>query len=422
MSGAIPGGDSVPSAPAADPTLAELTSWDSQITLLNAIEGLSPDERAMCANALRALQAELGSDFLTKALRNGHDLLWTLANQVPWTRLWLAWLATAIQELRNAPQLRSVTRWLADPERCGEAVSVIRAGWQFARAGYSVAFDPVLSVRGSPKKPDLLISDPESGQDIVVEVTRKLQSYTGVNAWRTQERLSWEVMRHPVETMFAGRVFKSLSERHLEDVAKTLNTFTTAFRPESGFEKLEIPGVLSIGLATASEMEQLKTWAATIDVAPGQFAGPGDDTNELHLLAQKIRREQGHLPPDKPGLIIIGTSTLPTQPEHVAALANVLEESVHDYQQLVGVVLHGSYMGSFENIVQELPPHYFLQYEEVPLNVSQQLFVANKYCAHPLSGVAARCLRAALATRCLPDPATLATPGSQPSGETGTLY
>jgi hypothetical protein len=240
-----------------------------------------------------------------------------------------------------------------------------------------------------------------------VEVSRQHESFSRANAWKTFTRLNMELIRHPVGTLWAGRIYKVLSEKHLEEVAATLRNFISTPQPGQTFWKLDVPGVLSVGIATPNGTEALKDWAAQIGVEPGQFEGPSDETNELHRLALKIRTEQQQLPLDHAGLIIIDTDMLPAEREHVAWLANILEEAIHDYGQLLGVVLHGTYQGSYEDLVYEMSPHFFLQYGDVPFMVSQQLFINNKYCTHAISEAVASRIRTALATRCVPDAAVL---------------
>ena len=396
------------SSRAIPPELAELTDWDTLVTQLGSIAELTPNELVTCTQGLRFLQAELGDDFLRGVLRDNHPLRWTLANQVGWTRLWLAWLATALKYLRGASGLDAVTAKISDARKYAEAVSLVETGWRFARAGFAVSFEPDALVEGVRKKPDLLVVDAASGRQIYLEVTRQLVSFTQDKAWKTFMRLTSELMRHPVDTLYAGRLLKSLSAKHLDEVARTLRDFMATFRPNQGFSELNVPGVLSIGLASREGEVALREWAAKLGVEPGQFEGPPDETNELHRLALKVRKEEKQLPRTHPGLVIIGTSALPTAREHVAWIANILEESLHDYPQLLGVVLHGTYMGSSEELVLDMAPHFFLQYGGVPFEVSQQMFIANRYCDRRVDeGVAGR-IRAALATKCVPDPAVLA--------------
>jgi len=148
--------------------------WEPYILQCDLIDGLTSDEKQRAKHALEYLRVVLGGSFLKRAIARWHPLISLFGNCAPWTRLKLIGLAEAIEAMRGAENFKVVLRRIKDIPPNGaewkftDGYSVLQTAHQFFKAGLQVCF---VSEKGSNKKPDIKLSNGETGEEVYVEVS-----------------------------------------------------------------------------------------------------------------------------------------------------------------------------------------------------------------------------------------------------------
>lgn len=159
-------------------------NWDTYIQHTALMQGLVGEQKEHAQQAFQFLRRPevLGESFLVSARDNGHPLYGYFNNPAPWTRKWLTRFADALRELRGANGFpEHMQNQIKDASKFTERASVLELAYKFFNARSEIVFDPKVTVfkpRGFGKRllpfearPDLKISDAETGEEIFVEVS-----------------------------------------------------------------------------------------------------------------------------------------------------------------------------------------------------------------------------------------------------------
>lgn len=367
------------------PGLEDHWRWDRLLGECGAIEGLTDDDRARARSAIAVLRRELGEDFLAESWLAGHPLPSFLTNSAPWTRKWLVWFGDALDHASRQTNYQSLLQRLKDGRTYGEAVSVLEVHSRFAGVGFSVQFDPTVIVGGVRKKPDLLAVNPSTNEEVFIEVTDLRNSDMTSQASDTARVIAdLLIFGHP-DLKHAGRIHKSLSRRHLADVAEKVATFLESVESDPEFRSLALPGVIDLGASPPNAEAGLAAWAAARDLAVGELIGPPFEFEEVRRVKNAIRNKRLQIPDTGTGVVVIRASGILYEGKDVPTLFSELEEGVFDFEKILAAVVIAGWTGAGQNAVRRHNEHAVVQSVRHDVRVENAFFVFNRYYANGLS-------------------------------------
>jgi len=321
--------------------------WGPYISQCDLIEGLASDQRERAKRALEYLRVVLGEGFLKRAIARWHPLIGLFRNCAPWTRLKLIGLAEALEAMRGAENFKVVLKRIKEIPPAGaewkftDGYSVLQAAHQFFKAGLQVCF---VSEKGSDKKPDIKLSDGETGEEVYVEVSA-LHISAEVKRIEDLNRrvfvLTSEALSEAQLTM-CGEMPKSFDESHVPNLMKRVREVIAEVKACGELREL-IDEYIVAGIAPREKVEQLNQWAFEKGLSQG-FAGPPMFFSEISRVQRKIREKLEQLPNGKPGIIVI--PDLGGFLFHFYDLGQIigeLEKQISDYPNLLAIVLSQGY-------------------------------------------------------------------------------
>jgi len=335
--------------------------WRKLSQHCEVMEGLTEVEKEKAKRAFLFLKQELGEDFLDGAFNVAHPIAHYVFNLAPWTRRWFTWFAEALKELKDHQNYKSLLSRLKDKNKFTEALSVLEPSYKFAKAGFKLHFDPEISIGPEEKIPDLKITNSESEEELFVEVSIQKESMVQREAGKTLQEISKPLLSSIPFMYHAGKVYKKLSEKHLEDIVERVRQLVKRVREENAFNELVEEGVVEIGLAPKSDIGMLEKWAKDRGLKVGEFSGPSYNVDELLRLKGKIKEEQKQLPHDHANVIIIKDNTLFFHMYDPRKAINELEEEIYRYPHLLIVIISGGYMGTGEPVTIMKDQHLFIR-------------------------------------------------------------
>ncbi len=356
-------------------------NWEKLIQHCDEIEGLTAYERESAKRAFQFLRAEFGETFLDEALAAHHPICQHILNLAPWTRKWIIWFAESIKSLRSQENYVSLLDRLKDAHKFDEGFSVLNAAYKFYKVGFRIAVDPPPgTVEGHGKIPDLKMINGDTGEQLFVEVSILGESMTARDAFQTMQKLH-EPIWHSVPFLpYCGRVHKTLSVRHLDDVVKRISEAVEKTRTEGCFQNVVIEGIIELGIAPDSDKEFLQKWAAERGLQVGQFSGPPFDVNEILRTKRRVENEQKQLPHNYPNIVVVRNNSLFLHVHDIRKAISELEEEVYRYPHLLAVVIEGGYIGSGEDVTTMKDQHVFIKKTRDDLLVEQYLILLNRFC------------------------------------------
>jgi len=269
-------------------TEEEAKDWDAIAGKLDGINGLNDFDKARIKKAFGFLKREFGVDFLKK-MDTSHPFNFNIHNYVADSRLWFAHLAENLNSIKSYPKYSYLLKRLLDSKKFLEAYSVLETACKFNKTGFDIEFDPSVIINNKNKEPDLKLINPITSESFFCEVSISNISEVQKKATKTEMDLFYTIIRQSgIE--FTGKVLKSLSDNHKEEVADKIKIFSKNVIEELGFGELIIEGVLILGMATKGNIGKLEDWAKLQNCRLGSFEGPPIDVNEIHRMEFKIKK------------------------------------------------------------------------------------------------------------------------------------
>lgn len=364
----------------------EYKTWERHLQRNEACADLTASDKSAAKEALLYLRNCLGEDFIVRGLADRHLLLLTFENLAPWTRKWLAWLASALNSLIQCRNFSSLLSRIKNAQKYAEAVSVLENAHKFYVAGFKIAFEPSVSISGNVKNPDLMIIDSVTRQEIYVEVSDIGKSKPEAKAHETM----WNIFQSLFGTVpflqFSGRICKTLAPKHLEAILTKVKSAIEQVSEGQIFQAVEEKGIIDLGISTIDGKDLLEKWASTRELRIGDLDGPPYDTNEVIRTKNRIEYEQRQLPPERPGLIILSNTNLFINMRDLAKAISDLEEKVYEIPKLIAVIVKGKWTGGGEeNDVVHIGRHMLIKNTEFELFSERYLILDNRFCENTVS-------------------------------------
>lgn len=364
-----------------DDAFAEYRTWDSLAEQCDIIDGLSTVEREKAKRAFRGLGSLLGADFLDIAIRERHPIIHNLINLAPWTRRQLTWLADAFENLREAGGFSGVLQRFRRPMQYSEAMSLFRTAATLQSVGFSVEFEPKIS--GFAKVPDLALVHQRTNERLYVEVSALQESDIAKAAERTSYGIVSQVIFAAPFLTFAGRIYRSLSERHLADVVEQVRD--SVIRGKARFHELIIPDILEMGLAPESDRELLDAWANEHGLEIGTFSGPPLSVDEVQRVRSRIKGEQRQLPATTANIVVIEGFLAMRDGRPIEYIVSEIAETLYDAGHVCAAVISGGYFGNGVSEAMMHGQHCHVRRRRFDALIEEHLVLVNRFCDFPVS-------------------------------------
>lgn len=328
----------------------EFGDWDKLILSCDDTQGMTDEEREKAKQELGYLRQVLGEGFLRRAIAKGHPIYWPVINTTRSTRLWFINLAESLKELSGAGGFRGVFKKFKEPDKSVEAESVLNAAFRLKRAGFSITFEPQVTVtqqsgQRKQKRPDLQIVDDETGEEVIVEVSILERSAAHREAFDLSHffiPLFNEV--EPAKFTVYVELKEGFDDAYVGEAVRLLREVANEVERTGEFKTL-VNERMAAGVALTGNEKKLKHWGAEHDVSPG-ITGPPVWSDEISRARMKIRDKLAQLPEDRPGIIVIPTTgSMMFHFYDPLLIVGVLQEEVSRYPRLWGVVLLHDYAG-----------------------------------------------------------------------------
>lgn len=386
-------------------------NWDKYIEQCDLIE-LSDADRRRCKESFQYLRGVLGEGYLKRAHREGNPMLfWYFIDAGNHARLSVIRFTEAIRALEGAPGYKAILRRIKRPKNLDdllEGKSVVEVAQKFQRAGFSVEFEPRVSVTNhlgvaGPKRPDMKIVDGETGEEIIVEVSRMMPSdhqnlisrtYDVIRRVLVDEAMHCDpealkdVLR-PRHVLPFARIHRGIEDDELKGIVEQLRRLVDQVRASGEFDKLIIPDTIEVGIASYDDHDRGRDWAASRGMREhGLVEGPNIVSDEIARAKVKLKEKLRQLPDDRPGIIVLAPARRNVilfvyDPRWLAA---ALAEEVEKHPKLLcAVMFHTFDDGRDESASVNLGPHTFTRRMRSDKAVEQSLIIRNPACKHPLA-------------------------------------
>jgi len=349
----------------------DYVSWDRYEEQAELIEGLMNEEKQSLKSGIRDLRGLLGEQFLRHAAEEGNPVfLWLFRNAAPHAKRSLIRLADKLKSFENADGFRCLVRRLRDARNSAEALTVLSVASKFRDVGFFASFDR--KVKETGKVPDLLLIDPDTTEEIYVEVSRLMRG-------GEQEHNSYvylTIVNHVLDAIWTSpgveditkprvqphvQVLRSISLKKLPKVIQEIREriYSTAVTNE--YWEGPIENVIEMAVSPANDHSKARAWAAERGITDLVQAPLINLDQELRKAKDKIYKKIEQVPPDKPGIIAIPTESLLFLAFYPHDIIIEIAEAARHHPNLLCVALFHSIMeGPQESSVSTLGDHVFV--------------------------------------------------------------
>lgn len=361
-----------------------LVTWEQILSWCDSAEGTDLPTREAARKAIEEIRCLLGDEVIEP---DQNDLLNPIvhlfANTATWTRHRLIWLARVLRLFRVSEGFDSVVKKLKNPHLYSEGTYALDIAESLCKCG-AISFEKD-TVTSSSKQVDLRLLTDEG--TIHVELQTLNESNDEVKASVGMEEVFHALHSVQLGTgCWAGRMFRIPSESRLEELLQEIKTTASRAR-EIGFATLEIPTIIEAGMCAPDSIGLLEAWANSRQLKPGMLDGPPVPDDDLRRVKARIRDKArlGQIPSQEPGIIVVRSSTLMGFDANPEIVAMSIEDDIHAYQNILAVVVIGSYWGKATGIHSQISDSVYASTQK-SLNESRQtIFILNRYSKAHLS-------------------------------------
>jgi hypothetical protein len=312
----------------------DYVSWDRYVQQTDKIK-LTATDRQRVRDALKYFRSLMGEDFIQRILNSPHPFLSMITNAAPRERISLAEVAEQLQRFANVDNFDSLKTRLgsANTDEFAEGLSVLTVAHKLKRTGFAVSFEPKVSVTQKTgivtlKRPDIKISNENTGEDIYVEVSQLLvgdsqrkSRKTFQALFNTWDNLTWKYRTEARSDDPLGKgilpnikFYRSLTDDELRGVAKSLDHLGQLALSTNAFTMLSVEGVIDVGIAPPFNHEAVHEWAKTKHLNHPPVEGPPIQTDEVQRAIRKIfddddkTAKKWQIPDAGPGIVVLETN------------------------------------------------------------------------------------------------------------------
>jgi hypothetical protein len=392
-------------------TTEDRWSWDKYIEQCDLID-LSEIDRRRAKDSFQYLRGILGEGYLKRAASRGNPMFfWYFANAANRARLSMIRFTKALKALEGAPNYQAILRRIKRPtefDELAEGMSVIEVAHKFSRAGFTVEFEPDVSVKNHRgvaglKKPDMKIIDGEAGEEIIVEVSRMKPS-DHQNLTERTYHIIWDVLvrdgmwhdpealkdiMHPRHILPYARIHRGIEDDELKGIVARVRNLIDQVRTSGEFGELIIPETIEVGIASYENHTRAREWAATRGIGDNEMIeGPSIVSDEIARAKVKLRRKiKKQIPDDRPGIVVLSAKhNLIFFVYDIRGLAAALAEEVEKHPKLLcAVMFHTFDDGGSDSQSVDIGEHTLIRQVRSDGAIEQSLIIRNPACKHPVA-------------------------------------
>jgi hypothetical protein len=384
--------------------------WDNYIRRWNLSE-LNEVERRRTEDALRYLRVTLKEGYLRRADRQRNPMLfWYFTDWSDGARRSMIRFAEALKALEGTPGYKAILKRVRRPKDLDELLegkSVVEVAYKFFRAGFSVEeFEPRVRVTNrqgveGPKNPDMRVVDRETGEEIIVEVSRMQPSdsqnltshtYHVIHEVLVFESMqcdpeAWKNLTCPRHILPYAKIHRGIEKKELDGIVEQIRKLVEQVRASGEFGELIIPDTIEVGIASYDDHAPAREWAASRGM-DDLVEGANILKDEIWRARVKLRDKLRQLPDEKPGIVVLTPANenviffVCDMRQLAAALA---EESAGSPKLLRTVIFQSFDDGKDESWSVDLGPHTYTRLIKSDGSAEQSLTIHNTACKHPLA-------------------------------------
>jgi hypothetical protein len=390
-------------------------NWDLYVQQCDRIK-LTDDQRQRSKDSFRYLQKTLGTGFLRRAFNERHPIFTRyFCNAAPPARLSLIRFAESLHAFETAPKFNVIIKRIKrrlkrieDFQDVTEAMAVVEVANRFLQAGFDVELEPAIQVKSRvsqsrTKNPDFKIVDRETGQNIIVEVSRMMASTNQRLISATFEKVrnllvdwgmdsdpeAYKDILKPRQILPFAIIHRGIEQPELDEILKRLKALIGHVRATGEFGELIVQDTIEVGIASYDNHEIARKWARDKGMKENDFVqGANFSSDEVARTKVKIREKLKQLPVDTPGMIVIeAKENFLLFVYDIRWLALTFEEELTNHKNLLRTVIFHSFVdGSTEGVFANVGRHTFCHLVRPDRSTEESLTIRNAQCSFSIPG------------------------------------
>jgi hypothetical protein len=360
-----------------------MLTWDQLRERSEVHTELTEAERCEAARAFTDLKRIFNDQFFDMR----HPLFLFFFDRSGWRCEWATWFAGFLNSVSKHPDFPRLVRELQDPLLYGERMTVLYTVDILLSAGFSFSLDPEITVNGKPKKPDIFVQLNEQDRGFFIEVTSLSSSEKQREADAVFHTITNALLPFMAHLDYSGHLERILSPVHLQEILQKVQLAAKKAAGETGFETVEIEGVIRLALAAKSQRTLLDDWALARGLEPCSFLGPGADVSEISRISRTLKEEQIQLPADRANVVVIYSHFFTMPPRDEASFeqwVNRLEEEVFKYSHIGYLLLIFSWTGGNDSGVIQFRDHFCVNRRRFYFDCEAIMIFKNRFVATPM--------------------------------------
>jgi hypothetical protein len=359
-------------------------TWDDLRERARNHTDLSQEKKRLAAQAFDTLQGIFGTTFFDN---KHHPLFFFFFDGSSWRCEWAIWFAHLLKSLRQHADFPNLVRDLKNPDFYDERMSVLKIIEVLIPLGFSFRLDDQVSINGDQKKPDLFVKLNASDPGLFIEVTRLGRSKKQQEADAVFDELWGRFFITCPLLEWAGRLERPLAPLHLQEIKQQIQSVVKKAENETGFETLEIAGVVQFACAMESHTEKLQKWATARGMKAGELSGPSVNIDEFDRISSKLKDKIKQVPSDRANVIVLYPHLFTMPPRETgefAAIVHALEDLVYKHSHIGYLVLIFSWTGGNENTVIRYRDHICVNRLWLYFNCNSIMLIKNRFATKPM--------------------------------------
>jgi hypothetical protein len=364
--------------------MSDLTlTWDDLRERARNHADLSAEQRSGAVLAFDALQSFFGNSFFNTK----HPLFWFFLDRSAWRCEWAIWFEGFLQSLKQHPDFPRLIRELGNPALYGERMTILKIVEILIPVGFSFSLDSPIKIKDVLKKPDLLVKLDDNNPEFFIEVATLAPSKREQEATRVFREISESVWPFLFQIDYCGHLERVLAPLHLQEVKQKVQIAAKKAAHETGFETLEIPGVIQLAFAAKSRTETLQRWADAHGMKVCEFSGPEVNVSEFDRISTKLTKELEQVPLDRANVVVIYSHFFTLPPRDTAAFekfVHALEDEVYKHSHIGYLVLILRWTGGNDNSVLHYRDHICVNRCQLYFNCDSIMLFKNRFAVKPM--------------------------------------
>jgi hypothetical protein len=346
--------------------------------------------------ALTLLHQLLGESFL-RQVRHTHPLANMILDAAPWQVHRICHYADQLHYLAgNDPHFPAFRQKLLSPaDTRQEILPFLHISHLLRSAGMEIRFP---AAKTGQKNPDIVITDPQTGQIVYGEVSK-----LGKSKDRHDSEVNYNKLCRTMASCLTNPLYSAIQLQPVTDTyLATLGPILTALQQQVADTNLPAEHsdpYLTIKLFPISQQQALYDWMATANRRK-DLNGPHLDVDETQRISNnKVLRKSKQLLPGTPGILFLPLESIHFWQQKVTETIAILQQRMRTRPHVLGIFLFAEILHVDAEHFRFNPDDGFDRSPIADPLVRYSLFVPNRAFCQPIHPETRKKLLAALAPR-----------------------